>query len=82
MLRVDYLKKLRCFECDSIFREESVKQVRIFSPDLAKECSVEIRKNSDLEQHLELLLFLGYIDCRGQIYFADRRVPLRHFKGS
>ena len=77
MLRVGYLKKLKCFECDSIFRKEPVKQVCTVSPDLSKECSVEIKRSSDLEQHPELLLFVGHIDRRGQIYFADRWAPLR-----
>src|SRR4030066_85820 len=74
ILRADYLLKLRCSEQDGVFREEPVKQVRIFSPDLAKQHGLQIRSNSDLKQHPELLLFVGHIDRRGQIYFADRRV--------
>ena len=80
MLRANYLRKLRCFEHDSIFREAPVKQVRIFSPDLAKQHGLKIGSTSDLEQHPELLLFLGHIDRQGQIYFADRRAPMRQNK--
>jgi hypothetical protein len=80
MLQASYLLKLRCFEQDGVFREEPVKQVRIFSPDLAKQYSLKVRNSSDLEEHPELLLFLGHIDRRGQIYFADRRAPMRQNK--
>ena len=69
----EYLNMLRYFEYDGVFRGEPVKQVRIFSPDMAKESGVTIRKSSDLEQHPEMLLFMGHIDGRGQVYVADRR---------
>ena len=80
MLRTDYVSRLRYFEHDDMLHEEPVKQVRIFSPDLAKQHSVAIRRNSDLEQHPEVLVFLGYIDRRGQIYIADRRTPMSQAK--
>jgi len=47
------------FEHDSVLRKEYVKRVCVFSPDLAKQHCVVIRKISDLEQHPELLLFEG-----------------------
>ncbi len=34
-----------------------------------------IKKRQDLEQHLDLLFYEGYIDSEGSAYVADRRTP-------
>ncbi len=73
MLQREYIEKLRCFEIDGLFREQPVRRIRIFNPDLAKKDSLAIRTNSDLELHPEILVFEGHIDAEGKIYFADRR---------
>jgi hypothetical protein len=77
MLQQEYIEKLRCFEMDGIFREQPVRRIRIFSPDLAKKNRLAIRNNSDLELHPEILVFEGHIDAEGKIYFADRRSTAR-----
>ena len=76
MLWDDYLGRLRCFEQYSTFLDMPVKQFRIFSPELAKEHGVTIKNSSDLEEHPELLLFVGRVDCRGQVCIADLRSPV------
>jgi hypothetical protein len=77
MLKVDYIGGLRCFEKPGIFSEEPVKQISIFSPAKARQLGFEVKKYSDLEQHPELLFFIGHVGLRGQIYFADRRPSTR-----
>ena len=77
MLQGDYIEKLRCFEMEGIFREQPVNRIRIFSPALAKKNHLNIRTNSDLELHAEVLVFEGHIDAEDKIYFADRRTIVR-----
>ena len=77
MLQREYIEKLRCFEMDGFFREQPVRRIRIFSPDLAKKNRLAIRNNSDLELHPEILVFEGHIDAEDKIYFADRRSTAR-----
>lgn len=82
MLLPEYLGLLRCFEYDGQVNEKLVRCIRIFSPNRAQEHHLSITTNQDLGQHLEMLLFEGYIDSYGNVYVADRRAPLRQSKGS
>jgi hypothetical protein len=82
MLQREYIKKLRCFEMDGLFREQPVRRIRVFSPALAKKNHLTIRTNSDLELHPEILVFEGHIDAEDKIYFADRRTVVRRVGGT
>lgn len=77
LLKLDYIDSLRCFERPGIFSEEPVKQVRIFSPARARQLGFVVKKYADLEQHPELLLFIGHVGYREGIYFADRRPSVK-----
>ncbi len=77
MLQDDYIEKLRCFEMEGTFREQPVRRLRVFSPALARQNRLNIRSNSDLELHPEVLAFEGHIDMEDKIYFADRRTTKR-----
>jgi hypothetical protein len=70
-LRISYLGDLMCFEHECISREKQIKQIRIFSPTMARKKGLAIKWNSDLEQHPEVLLFEGYTSNHGQIFIMD-----------
>ena len=78
----EYLDTLRCFEYDGVVSGKEVRCVRIFSPYRTKEWHLSIRSNSDLEQHPEMLLFEGHVDSQGNVYVADRRVPLTRVRAT
>lgn len=80
-LPADSVEKLRCFMRDGEVLGEAVKRLYIFNPELAKEHGVTIRNNLDLEQHPEMLLFVGYLaDTPHRIYLADRQTASNQVK--
>jgi hypothetical protein len=72
----EYLDRLRYIELDGTVNGRQVKRIRIFNPYKARELNITINSNEDLEQHPDMLLFEGYIDCQGNVYVADRRPPI------
>ena len=75
LLRADYVGELRCFDDEGTLDGQTVMQVHIFSPALARKKGLVIRDRSDLQSHPEVLFFEGYISARGKVYLADRRLP-------
>ena len=74
ILLPEYLDTLRCFEYDGRVDDKRVRCIHIFSPYLAREYRLSITTDLDLQQHPEVLLYEGYIDDKGKVYVADRRM--------
>lgn len=75
LLRPEYIGELRCFGNEGMLDGQTVMQVHIFSPALAKRKGLVVRDKGDLQSHPEVLFFEGYISARGRVYLADRRLP-------
>jgi hypothetical protein len=73
----EYIEMLRCFEYQDIINDVQARTFIIFNPNMAEERGIEIKNRTDLEQHPEVLMFRGYIDCHGKVYVADRRGPVK-----
>ena len=75
LLRADYIGELRCFDDEGMLDGQTVMQVHIFSPALARKKGLLIRDKGDLQRHPEVLFFEGYVSALGKVYLADRRLP-------
>ena len=67
--------RLRCVGFADTYRDQPVTEYRVFNPEAASRNGVRIRTSADLEQHPELVQFLGHIDTNGKTYVTDRRTP-------
>lgn len=71
------LDTLKSFQYDGVSEEQEIRRLLFFSPYRAQEWHLSQKSMAEPEQHLELVLFEGYVDRQGSMHVADRWVPLR-----